>query len=99
MQNCDGSVVADVLGICNSWISFYSHLFHACPTYVHMQNGLVDKLSSSVPSLNVPHCEGHLAVKGIHKALLGMAKGKLPGSDGLPAEFYLVSTLLGHLWI
>ena len=47
-----------------------------------------DKLSF-VPPAQVPLCEGHLTVEEVHKALLGMAKAKLPGSDGFPAEFYL----------
>lgn len=30
-----------------------------------------------------------LSVHEVHKALEGMARGKFPGSDGLPMEFYL----------
>jgi len=89
MQNPDGSIVADVPGICDSWVSFYSDLFCACPTNTDVQNQLLDNLSSFVPPSQVPFCEGHLTVEETHKVLLGMAKGKSPGSDGLPAEFYL----------
>ena len=30
-----------------------------------------------------------LSVHEVHTALEGMARGKFPGSDGLPMEFYL----------
>ena len=36
-------------------------------------------------------CEGHLTLDEVHSALLGMARNKSPGSDGLPMEFYLHS--------
>jgi len=87
MQESDCSIVADVPGICDSWVSFYLHLFCACPTNINVQNRLLDNLSSFVPPSQVPLCEGHLTE--VHKALLGMAKGKSMRSDGLPAEFYL----------
>ena len=34
-------------------------------------------------------CEGRLVLDEVHAALLGMARNKSPGSDGLPMEFYL----------
>lgn len=89
MQNPDGSVVADVCGTCDSWVSFYSDLFHACPTYCDVQNDLLDKLSLSVPSFQAPLCEGHLTVDEVYKVLQGMAKGKSPSLDGFPVEFYI----------
>lgn len=89
MRNPDGAIVADVPSICDSWVSFYSGLFCACPTDVGVQNDLLDQLLSVVPPSQAPLCEGRLTVEEVHKALLGMARGKSPGSDGLPAEFYL----------
>ena len=89
MQNSDGSIVADVPSVCDSWVSFYSDLFRACPTNIDVQNDLLGNLSSFVALSQVSICEGPLSVEEVHKALLGMARGKSPGSDGLPAEFYL----------
>ena len=89
MQNSDGSIAADVPGICQSWVSFYSDLFTACPTDQSVQAELLDHLTSSVPPSEVPSCEGHLTAEEVRQALLGMALGKSPGSDGLPVEFYL----------
>ena len=34
-------------------------------------------------------CEGLLSVEECFVALKGMARGKTPGVDGLPMEFYL----------
>lgn len=34
-------------------------------------------------------CNGLLSVVECHVALLGMARRKAPGSDGLPMEFYV----------
>ena len=89
MKEPDGSVVGDVPSICDSWVSFYSTLFSACPTNIDVQNRLLDNLSSLLPPPQAHLCEGHLTMDEVHKALLGMAKRKSPGSDGLPAEFYL----------
>ena len=89
MKEPDGSVVGDVPSICDSWVSFYSTLFSACPTNFDVQNRLLDNLSSPLPPPQAHLCEGHLTLDEVHKALLGMAKRKSPGSDGLPAEFYL----------
>ena len=89
MQNSDGLIVADMPGICQSWVSFYSDLFSACPTDPSVQTELLSHLTFSVPPSQVSLCEGHLTVAEVHHALLGMALGKSPGSDGLLVEFYL----------
>ena len=34
-------------------------------------------------------CEGRLVPDEVRATLLGMARNKSPGSDGLPIEFYL----------
>lgn len=96
MKASDGSIVSDVQGIGDSWVSFYSDLFRSCPTNSRIQDELLDKLNSFIPVGEVPVCEGHLSVGEVHQALLGMAKGKSPGSDGLPAEFYLA---FGMFWV
>ena len=89
MKEPDGSLVGDLSSICDSWVSFYSTLFSACPTNIDVQNRLLDNLSSALPPSQVHLCEGHLTTDEVHEALLGMAKRKSPGTDGLPAEFYL----------
>ena len=44
---------------------------------------------SFIPAGEKRICEGHFSVDEAHAALKGMAKGKAPGTDGFPAEFYL----------
>jgi len=89
MKNSDGSIVSDIVDICDSWVSFYSNLFTACDTDLPVQDDLLDKLSSSLSPDQADSCEGHITVNEAFSALSGMAKAKSPGSDGFPAEFYL----------
>ena len=89
MRNEDGSIVSDISNICNSWVSFYSTLFTACQCDGDIQNDLLSKVTSCVPPDQVSCCEGYLSLEEVQIALSGMARGKSPGSDGLPAEFYI----------
>ena len=88
-KNPDGSIASGIVQICESWVSFYSDLFTACDTDIVVQAALLDQLSSSLSPAMAGSCEGHTTVEEASLALPGMAKSKLPGSDGLPAEFYL----------
>ena len=89
MKNPDGSIASGIVQICESWVSFYSNLFTACDTDMVVQAALLNQLSSSLSPAQAGSCEGHITVEEASLALSGMAKSKLPGSDGLPAEFYL----------
>ena len=79
----------DVEGICESWASFYQDLFTACPVDLGVQSDLLDHLSLSLSPDEAALCDGPISPNEAHAALLGMAKGKSPGSDGLPMEFYV----------
>ena len=46
-------------------------------------------LVSSLSPEQAETCEGPLTVAECHQALLGMARRKALGSDGLPAKFYI----------
>jgi len=89
MWNSDGSLATSIFDICDSWVSYYNCLFSSCPTDHSIQSALLDKLSSFIPVSEVSVCEGPLSCHEVFKALQGMAKGKSPGQDGLPAEFYI----------
>ena len=89
MKNPDGSIASGIVQICESWVSFYSDLFTACDTNMVVQAALLDQLSSSLSLAQADSCEGCITVEEASLALSGMAKSKLPGSDGLPADFYL----------
>ena len=86
MRVSNGVVVTDVEGICESWASFYQDLFMACPVDLGVQSDLLDCLSLSLSVDGATSCVGPISPNEAHAALLGMAKGKSPGSDGLPME-------------
>ena len=89
MKNSDGSIASSIVEICDSWVFFYSSLFTACDTDPVVQEVLLDQLSSSLPLDQAGSCDGYISSAEAFSALSGMALSKSPGSDGLPAEFYL----------
>lgn len=89
MKTSDGSTVSEIVGICESWVSFYSDLFSASSVDLDFQVDLLDNLSLSLSYDESATCEGPISLTGAHAALLGMAKGKSSGSDGVPMKFYV----------
>ena len=89
MRVSNGVVVMDVEGVCESWASFYQDLFTACPVDLGVQSDLLDCLTLSLSVDDPASCEGPISPNEAHAALLGMAKGKSPGSDDLAMEFYV----------
>ena len=88
MRTDDGRIVASPEDLCTSF-SLYSSLFSAEPTDADAQESLLDNIESSLPAAQSESCEGLLSVEECFEVLSGMAKRKVPGLDGLPAEFYL----------
>ena len=84
----DDSIVSDPADLCASFSDFYSSLYSASETDASVQEALLANLPTPLPPEQSDLCEGLLSVDECHRALLGLAKGKAPGSDGLPAEFY-----------
>ena len=84
-----GTVETDIEGICKSWASFYQDLFTACPVDLGVRSDLLDCLTLSLSLDDAASCDGPISPNEAHAALLGMPKGKSPGSDGLPMEFYV----------
>ena len=89
MRNSDDSVVSDLDGISKSWTEFYSSLFSAGQVDKDVQADLLSNVLRSLPADQVDVCKGYLSVDEVCLTLDGMARGKSPGSDGLPMEFYL----------
>ena len=85
----NGSIVSTPLALCASLRSFYSCLFTASPTDPLIQSSLLRNLTATLPRDQASHCEGSLTSSEVLKSLKGMARGKAPGLDGLPMEFYL----------
>ena len=89
IKNDQNVVVSKINEICSVWRSFYSNLFSAEGTDANVASSLLENITAVLPSLQVPLCEGPLDPSEVLAALKGMSKNKSPGSDGLPAEFYL----------
>ena len=85
----DGSLVSDKNGLCDTFRSFYLNLFTAVPCDSLARAELLSHVSSVLPSALSNSCEGLLSQEECLLALKGMARGKAPGCDGLPMEFYL----------
>ena len=83
-------VVTYFESICESWASFYKDPFTACPVDLEVQSDLLSCLSLSLSVDDATSCDGPISSNEAHTALLGMAKGKCSGSDGLPMEIYVV---------
>lgn len=83
-------VVRDFDTICEPWDSFHKDLFTACPVDVEVQSDLLNCLSLSLSVDDAASCDDPVSSNEAHAALLGIAKGKSTGSDGLPMEFYVV---------
>ena len=89
VRTADGSIVSSPDDLCLAFSSFYSSLFAASPTDPSSQECLLHNVVSALPADQSELCEGLLSVEECFRALCGMARRKAPGSDGLPAEFYL----------
>ena len=78
-RESDGSIVSSLADLCRSLSSFYLGLFTASSTDPCAQSALLGNLSSFLPDDQAALCEGHLSVKEVSTALLGMARRKAPG--------------------
>ena len=85
----DGTIVSSISDICAALSAFYSSLFSAEPTDPGDQNFLLQHLESTLPDEASSSCDGLLSEDELLAAVHGMARGKAPGLDGLPLEFYL----------
>ena len=83
-------VVRDFETICEPWDSFYKDLFTSCPVDLEVQSDLLNCLSLSLSVDDAASCDDRVSSNEAHAALLGIAKGNSPDSDGLPMEFYVV---------
>ena len=89
LKTADGKTVSDTAGLCDVITSFYSDLFSSQPTDDIARASLLQHIDSTLSSAEAELCEGLLSLEECKAALLGMARRKAPGSDGLPMEFYL----------
>ena len=89
MRTNDGSIVSHNDDLCRVFSAFYESWFTAEATDPAIANSLLSKVSSTLPSTQADLCDGPLSFNECFAALNGMVRGKSPGSDGLPMEFYV----------
>ena len=84
-----GIVHHDPFEILGVWRSYYADLFTAQECDCKAQDAMLAKLSRRLSSAEREACEGVLTVEECYHALQGMPRGKTPGSDGFPMEFFV----------
>ena len=89
LRKPDGTLVSSPSDLCSSFFTFCSSLFSASCTDSSVQDSLLANISSFLSPNQASQCEGLLTLGECHSILLGMARRKAPGSDGLPKEFYI----------
>ena len=85
----DGPLVVGKDDLCDAFRSFYFNLFSATPCDPVARVDLLSHVSAVLPPDQSDLCEGPLSQEECFAALSGMARGKAPGCDGLPMEFYI----------
>lgn len=70
-------------------VNFYESLFSKDNIDLQIQTELIDDLELSLTDAEREQCEGLFTKEELLIGLQGLQTGKLPGSDGLPTEFYL----------
>ena len=88
LRTLSGQVVSSLTLILRAWVAFYVRLFSAQPLDVGEQDCFFSQLQRKLSHEERQLCEGKLTLAECKVALDGMASGKSPGLDGLPAEFY-----------
>ena len=89
LRTSDGTLVSDNDWFSDVFRSFYLDLFSAAPCDSNARAELLSSICSVLPYDDSEVCEGLLSQEECFAALQGMARGKAPGCDGLPMEFYL----------
>lgn len=102
IKSIDGTVLTDPKSVNTTFVSFYKDLYSSESGFVQsacddfFDNIQMESLSvSDSENLNAP-----ITHHEIEKAVMGMRKGRSPGPDGIPPEFYLTFwPLLGPLLV
>jgi hypothetical protein len=83
-----GQVVTSSIQIARAWVAFYGALFSAQELIMSEQDFFLSTIERQLTGEERQLCEGELSLAECKAALDGMGRGKSPGVDGFPAEFY-----------
>ena len=72
----------------NKLILIFTRLYSSEQTDINFQNEFLSQIDISLDETEKDLCEGKLDLPEITTAMRGLSKGKTPGPDGLPQEFY-----------
>ena len=89
LRDGDGTLISDIADLYRSISAFYSGLFSSVPTDAVASESLLRNICSTLTPEQASSCHGLLSVEECRLAFVGMAKRKVPRSDGLPMEFYV----------
>ena len=84
-----GKEVSTQKEIQEAHFNFYRKLYSRDQVDLAIQRDFLSKLDVSLNNDDSTFCENILSTKEISHAVRGLSQGKTPGSDGLPAEFYV----------
>ena len=76
--------------ILNQIAEFYTKLYTEEPTDEQAQQKLLDMIHRHLPTDEGTGLDGELALTNVTKHSQKMPAQKSPGTDGLPAEFYII---------
>ena len=86
LQDYDGAVVTDTKGQLKTWKIFYSELFSEKKVDQVLMKEILGSLEQRIQDGS--RLEAGFSLEDLMGALQSFKKGKYPGLDGLPMEFY-----------
>ena len=86
----EGKVHTDKDQILNHIAGFYTKLYTEEPTDAQAQQKLLDSIHRRLPTEVGSALDGELDLEECYEALPKTPTQKSPGTDGLPAEFYVL---------
>ena len=89
IYNSEGTEVVTQPDIEAAHCDFYRKLYSCDPVDLKIQQDLFSKVQISLSDQDSGFYENVLSADEISHAVRGLSKGKTPGSEGLPVEFYV----------
>ena len=83
-----GVIVESPLAVIGVFKSFYSDLYSSAAVSEDLQDSLLSNIHKTPPQSKNDNLGSDISVGELWKAVAAMKKGKSPGPDGLPVEFY-----------
>ena len=84
----DGKIVSEPEQVRAKVTDFYKNLYSETKTDHDDQNFFLDQMQARCPPEQKPDLEAPISPEEIRKVLKEVQKGKSPGRDGIPYEFY-----------